>query len=446
MAGQDPHDKTTEATTSPHPATEPRQGRAPLRPAHEGRDLVALNRREPSVSHMPPAPDASTMDASTMDASTMDASTPDADALDPDRILELPMRRAAAPPEVRQLDDEETPQPARIARLIPALPRAPSRIHLLPASAERASRPMVALREAAQPYLTRLAARRGSEDARPTDGGSGDLQNEQDGQARGPRTRSPGKRQESVVAPPVCPLCNGAGFVRLDAPVGDPQFGKAILCECKAREIEERERQKLRDLSSLKPFEKKTFEMFETTDPRAAGAREAYDVARRYADDPHGWLILQGGYGCGKTHLAAAIARQREVAGDTVLFSIVPDLLDHLRAAFAPTSEITYDALFDRIREAGLLVLDDLGSENATAWATEKLFQIINYRYNYRLPTVITTNVRLLSHMDDRIRSRLGDLGLVRWVVIDAPDYRERHVGPGGNNHPPRRTGPRGRG
>ena len=104
----------------------------------------------------------------------------------------------------------------------------------------------------------------------------------------------------------------------------------------------------------------------------------------------------------------------REDAGETVFFSIVPDLLDHLRAAFAPTSELTYDALFERVRESGLLVLDDLGAENGTAWATEKLFQLINYRYNYRMPTVITTNARLMSHMDERIRSRLSDLGLVR--------------------------------
>ena len=76
-----------------------------------------------------------------------------------------------------------------------------------------------------------------------------------------------------------------------------------------------------------------------------------------------------------------------------------------------------------------MLVLDDLGAENATAWATEKLFQIINYRYNYRMPTVITTNNRLLSHMDERIRSRLSDMSFVRNVVIDAADFRERHAG-----------------
>ena len=218
--------------------------------------------------------------------------------------------------------------------------------------------------------------------------------------------------------------------MRLDVPVGHPDFGRAVQCQCKEREIAERERLKLRAVSSLKPFDKKTFATFDSEIPSGRhGVREAYKVALRYAEDPVGWLIFQGGYGCGKTHLAAAIAHQREDEGDVVFFSIVPDLLDHLRAAFAPTSELTYDALFERVRESGLLVLDDLGAENGTAWATEKLFQLINYRYNYRMPTVITTNARLMSHMDERIRSRLNDRGLVRYVQIEAQDYRERHAG-----------------
>jgi DNA replication protein DnaC len=86
--------------------------------------------------------------------------------------------------------------------------------------------------------------------------------------------------------------------------------------------------------------------------------------------------------------------------------------------------------LFDKVREAGLLVLDDLGTENGASRDTEKRFQIINYRYNYRMPTVITTNLRLLSYMDERIRSHLSDLSFVRHITIDVPDYRERHAGP----------------
>ena len=224
----------------------------------------------------------------------------------------------------------------------------------------------------------------------------------------------------------VCPHCHGAGYVRLDVPVGDPSFGQAIACVCKERLMEDRRMSDLRRMSSLDAFRDKTFATFDSALP---SMREALEVAQRYAEDPHGWLVLSGGYGVGKTHLAAAIAHERLASGQSVFFSIVPDLLDHLRAAFAPSSEMHYDELFDKVREAGLLVLDDLGAENATAWATEKLFQIINYRYNYRMPTVITTNHRLLSHMDERIRSRLSDRSFVRQVAIESTDYRERHAG-----------------
>jgi DNA replication protein DnaC len=167
---------------------------------------------------------------------------------------------------------------------------------------------------------------------------------------------------------------------------------------------------------------------------------EAYEVALSFAEHPQSWLVLQGGYGCGKTHLAAAIAHQREESGDRVFFALVPELLDHLRATFAPTSDITYDKLFEHVRTAHLLVLDDLGSENGTAWAIEKLFQLFNHRYINRLPTVITTNAGLMSHTDERIRSRLSDISLVRYVQIKAKDFRPRHVGQ------PSRGSSRGRG
>lgn len=223
----------------------------------------------------------------------------------------------------------------------------------------------------------------------------------------------------------VCPICGGAGFLRVDLPVGDPMFGKPVPCECKERQLEQRRRDELQQLSGFTPFHDKTFATF---DPAVQGTREAFDVARAYAADPRGWLVLSGPYGVGKTHLAAAIANESLAQGNTTFFSIVPDLLDHLRSAFAPSSELPYDTLFDKIREAFLVVLDDLGSENSTAWATEKLFQLINYRYNLGYPTVITTNDRLLAHIDERVRSRLADISLVRHVTIKAQDFRQRHV------------------
>jgi DNA replication protein DnaC len=135
-----------------------------------------------------------------------------------------------------------------------------------------------------------------------------------------------------------------------------------------------------------------------------------------------GWLLLEGAYGCGKTHLAAAIANDAVSKGTPTLFITVPDLLDSLRFAYSDP-QTTFETRFEDIRNVPFLVLDDFGTQNATAWAQEKLFQIINYRYINKLSTLITTNL-ILDEIESRIRSRLQDSEFVRHVRIFAPDYR----------------------
>ena len=234
------------------------------------------------------------------------------------------------------------------------------------------------------------------------------------------------RNQTTHPAPPSsygpCPICKGAGYLRAEVPYGHPNFGKPIACECKEAERAEKRRLQLRTMSNLEAFSDKSFRNF---NPRVPGVQEAFEVAQAYAYNPDGWLVLIGRNGCGKTHLAAAIANQHLVQGSLVLFATVPDLLDHLRATFAPTSPVVYDQLFSSMREAELLVLDDLGSEQNSPWASEKLFQLLNYRYNSRFPTVITTNSMRLQTVDERIRSRLMDRSLVIEVTMDrAQDYR----------------------
>ena len=51
------------------------------------------------------------------------------------------------------------------------------------------------------------------------------------------------------------------------------------------------------------------------------------------------------------------------------------------------SEDVTFEERFEQIRQAPLLVLDDFGTQSATEWAREKLFQILNYRYINRLPT-----------------------------------------------------------
>lgn len=232
------------------------------------------------------------------------------------------------------------------------------------------------------------------------------------------RTDQPGSGQPA----PICERCSDVGYYLLDVPIDDPNFGVLQLCGCLGQQKEQRRFHTLQRLSNLDAFRDKTFRTF---DASVAGVETAYERARAFARAPHKrWLVFFGNYGCGKTHLAAAIANDLLRRNHQVIFSVVPDLLDHLRSTFAPSSEVVYDQMFQEVRETPFLVLDDLGTENTTPWAREKLYQIINHRYNYRLSTVITSN-RKPEDIEPRIYSRMLDKTLHEGIImIDSADYR----------------------
>ncbi len=186
------------------------------------------------------------------------------------------------------------------------------------------------------------------------------------------------------------------------------------------------------ELSSLELHANRTFDSFSLRKDEGLDAtnlrtlREALDAARDYAHEPRGWLVITGEFASGKTHLAAAIANERAKLGDPPLFVIVPDLLDHLRATFAPSSPTTFDRRFDEIRTTPLLILDDLGTQSMTPWVREKLYQLFNYRYTAELPTVITIAADSLEDMDPRLDARIHDGRLCRIVGITVPAYRAK--------------------
>ena len=226
----------------------------------------------------------------------------------------------------------------------------------------------------------------------------------------------------------LCPECGGTGFLIYDLPVGHPEYGKPVPCRCKLDERRSRRRSHFRDVHKLEALARFTFETFDTDlsylpPHKLESLVRAYDAAHEFALKPDGWLLFTGTYGCGKTHLAASIANRRIENDQSAIFVVVPDLLDHLRSTFGPSSEASYDDLFDEVRNTTVLILDDLGVQGVTPWAQEKMFQILNHRYNSQLPTVLTTNQRL-EELDQRLRSRLQDLNLVHHIHIRAPDYR----------------------
>lgn len=226
-------------------------------------------------------------------------------------------------------------------------------------------------------------------------------------------------------------MCGGLGVVRLDVPVGHPQFGRLQLCpECGPRRMQERVAAQMAEKRArLRAYDQRnfaqTFETFavENVSPQVA---EAFYVARDYARNPVGWLVLAGTMGTGKTHLLMAILNAQPQERQ-MMFVTTPNLLDMLRSGYKRGD---YEDLLNICCNVPLLALDDLGAESATDWATEKLFQIFNYRYQARLPMVVSTNVPV-RELEPRLASRLSDDDLVTALSLYAPDYRQRRSAPG---------------
>jgi DNA replication protein DnaC len=233
---------------------------------------------------------------------------------------------------------------------------------------------------------------------------------------------------ENMLGDPKCEICGGIGWIHQDLPITHPNFGKMEVCICRQSKVARQSQERLFRLSNLQAFSHMTLDGFKTEgrmglgDQQVSSLQIAHNQASHFSQNPSGWLLFMGTFGCGKTHLAAAIANKVLELGIPTLFLTVPDLLDWLRYSYG-SYQGSFEERFEEIRNIRLLVLDDLGTQNTTPWAEEKLYQILNHRYTHHLPTVITTNQEL-QEIEGRIRSRLQDPDLVTIVRILAPDYR----------------------
>ncbi len=228
-----------------------------------------------------------------------------------------------------------------------------------------------------------------------------------------------------------CLCCKGAGYFVYDVDIHHPLFGKLQSCGCLQQRQIDRRRGELHAKSGLAPFRGKTFATFDST---IAGVGLAVGAAQAFAANPDGFLTLVGNPGCGKTHLAQAIGNELQASGNEVVWSTAPDALRLLRSTFDQTSnkpKNSFDEQFELFRKAPILLLDDLGAENATDWGKETLFQLLNERYEYQRPTVITSNLHPNTteanrRFGMRLCSRLLDAVQGQLVVLNAADYRRR--------------------
>lgn len=132
-------------------------------------------------------------------------------------------------------------------------------------------------------------------------------------------------------------------------------------------------------------------------------------------------FMLTGRVGSGKTHLIRGVVHQLRTRYRTVLYATVPYLVEHLRG---PTG-LDMDAVLKAMARADVVVWDDLGAEKPTDWALDRLYLLLDARYEVERPLLVTSNWspgQLEERVGARIVSRLMEMGPV-WEVPGI-DYR----------------------
>lgn len=165
--------------------------------------------------------------------------------------------------------------------------------------------------------------------------------------------------------------------------------------------------------------------------------REAQVVKQRvldwYADlltGRAGWLVLHGGYGLGKSHLAAAVCRAVLERGEhSAFFRVWPEWLQRLQLSWGQRNEPEAEresAIVAEMARGWLVAIDDLDKVKPSEWAQSQLFMVINRRLTDRLPTIVTCNARpgpqLAAVVGKATTDRL--LGQATVVQFEGPSYR----------------------
>jgi len=227
------------------------------------------------------------------------------------------------------------------------------------------------------------------------------------------------KTLAKVSANGVCPKCNGMGYVVLD--------DGATPCQC----LLERDLEiKYRLANIPRKFTNKTLSGYMATNQKQKeilhGAKGFLKTFRgNDHSQPGKGLLMTGREGTGKTHLAVAILKEAISKGFKGLYWNVPELFLELRRRMDNTAEENEADLFDFARRADLLVLDDLGAERTSEYVLDRLYVLINRRYEDDSATIITTNKSLPElklQLSPRIASRIAEM----CVTMEFPegDYR----------------------
>jgi DNA replication protein DnaC len=228
-----------------------------------------------------------------------------------------------------------------------------------------------------------------------------------------------------MASQPACPACGGSGWERIQ------ETGSVRRCPCTHTGRIDR---LLAEARIPKRYEHCDLDSYEPHDPTQKKAKS--DVLRFLEKYPliDVGLLLIGACGVGKTHLAVAVLKQIIVEKhDTGIFYDFRDLLREIQGSYNSVSQASEIEIVRPVLDANVLVLDELGANKPTEWVRDTLAYIINYRYNERRITILTSNYvdsptvpgeeSLTDRIGARLRSRLYEMCKV--IKMEGKDFRK---------------------
>ena len=237
-----------------------------------------------------------------------------------------------------------------------------------------------------------------------------------------------------------CPECH---YFDIENPVvkgiiakRDPTGSKNLLaqakCKCPAREKEKVIADGRRFSNANLPHGHlpKTFDNFI---PRV-GTEDMLEAARQFADGEGGgvrFLVIQGDYGNGKSHVMEAMARKMLKGGAHVKYTLAKDFLDKLRSTYSKRNDDDFYDVLSEYKNVYALFLDDLGSESDTSYGMSELTGLVESRLQAGARMVISTNSTREQMMGtnprlaDRVFATNPKLYEVKVVTNAATSYRK---------------------
>lgn len=193
------------------------------------------------------------------------------------------------------------------------------------------------------------------------------------------------------------------------------------ICKCQSEAYEheqelERKKRKIEKIKQLKVkslmgkrYEHATFESCKMT---SASFEKAFIRCKKYCAAAEQCIkeglgiYLYGDSGVGKTYLTACMCNALTNQLHQCLFTSFTEISKAIRATFNSRNE-TEESLIDKIVRVDVLFIDDLGTEilkrnGDDSWLQEKIYDIINKRYNNNKATIFSSNYTLDELENDR--------------------------------------------